>query len=137
MKSKFKNEMLKAAGGFQGQTPGRLSTLLASHQPSKVSREMELKSKGIVAVLVLAVSLAVPAVLLITLSTAVTTFATSDWTTELWGWDRVSNSWVSGNLAGYPEGDLVGFKFIITNKQNVAAQVPQINSFYDYFNAGK
>ncbi|MEM2004642.1 MAG: SdrD B-like domain-containing protein [Zestosphaera sp.] len=98
---------------------------------------MELKSKGIVAVLVLAVSLAVPAVLLITLSTAVTTFATSDWTTELWGWDRVSNSWVSGNLAGYPEGDLVGFKFIITNKQNVAAQVPQVNSFYDYFNAGK
>ncbi|MEM4482202.1 MAG: SdrD B-like domain-containing protein, partial [Desulfurococcaceae archaeon] len=70
-------------------------------------------------------------------SSASTIFTdTADWTTELLGWDMVSKTWVSGNLAGYSEGDLVGFKFIITNNQNVPSVPPQVNSFYDYFSVG-
>ncbi|MDD1743997.1 MAG: hypothetical protein LUO85_05155, partial [Methanomassiliicoccales archaeon] len=69
----------------------------------------------------------------IPLTTATFTDA-GDWSTTLRGWDIVANAWSNGNLAGYHEGDLVGFKFALTNNQATSAASPAIDSTYDYYN---
>ncbi|MHC1709963.1 MAG: collagen binding domain-containing protein [Methanomassiliicoccales archaeon] len=59
------------------------------------------------------------------------------WTSELYAWDPVQNAWVNGNLAGYHEGDLVGFKFMIRHDTGTATASPPIDSVYDHYNINK
>ena len=59
------------------------------------------------------------------------------WTSELYAWDPVQKNWVNGNLAGYHEGDLIGFKYILTHDTGTNNSSPQLDSVYDHFNKGK
>ncbi|HQN75271.1 MAG TPA: SdrD B-like domain-containing protein, partial [Methanomassiliicoccales archaeon] len=59
--------------------------------------------------------------------------ANDKWTTELYAWDPVQNGWVNGNLAGYHEGDLIGFKFVVTHDTGTNDASPELDSVYDHF----
>ncbi len=59
------------------------------------------------------------------------------WTSELYAWDPVKGIWENGNLAGYHEGDLVGFKFEITHDTGPSTASPPIDSVFDHYNIGK
>ncbi|HIH76700.1 MAG TPA: hypothetical protein HA343_05240, partial [Methanomassiliicoccales archaeon] len=59
------------------------------------------------------------------------------WTSELYAWDPVKGQWENGNLAGYHEGDLIGFKYVLTHDTGTNDSSPQLNSVYDHFNKGQ
>lgn len=63
--------------------------------------------------------------------------ANDKWTSELYAWDPVQMAWVNGNLAGYHEGDLIGFKYVLTHNTGTNDASPQLDSVYDHFNKGK
>ncbi|QLH75539.1 MAG: DUF11 domain-containing protein [Methanomassiliicoccales archaeon] len=63
--------------------------------------------------------------------------ANDKWTSELYAWDPVQNAWVNGNLAGYREGDLVGFKYVLTHDSGTNNLSPEIDSVYDHYNIAK